>query len=112
MVGDAVENCLKYIDRFDPINWDNPHAYFTKIIYFAFLRRIETEKKLLEVKLEYEKSLNIYEMTVDKNPNDDDSYDSEVSHSEGTKTYVNDFLTNRQERKLNKGKKRYVNKKG
>ena len=50
MISDGVENCLQYIDNFDPEKSKNPFAYFTQIIYFAFLRRIQKEKKQLEIK--------------------------------------------------------------
>ena len=50
MVSDGIENCLLYIDNFDPEKSKNPFAYFTQIIYFAFLRRIQKEKKQLYVK--------------------------------------------------------------
>lgn len=45
MVGDAIENCLMYASNFDPAKSDNPFSYFTQIIYYAFLRRIQKEKK-------------------------------------------------------------------
>lgn len=45
MISDGIENCLRYIDNFDPDKYSNPFAYFTQIIYFAFLRRIAREKK-------------------------------------------------------------------
>ena len=45
MVGDGVENCLMYASNFDPEKSDNPFSYFTQIIYYAFLRRIQKEKK-------------------------------------------------------------------
>jgi hypothetical protein len=50
MICDGVENCVAYIDRFDPDKGSNPFAYFTQVIYFAFLRRIQKEKKQLEIK--------------------------------------------------------------
>ncbi len=50
MIGDGIENCLQYIDNFDPDKSSNPFAYFTQIIYYAFLRRIQKEKKQLEIK--------------------------------------------------------------
>ena len=50
MIHDGVENCLIYIDNFDPNKSKNPFAYFTTIIYYAFLRRIQKEKKQMEVK--------------------------------------------------------------
>jgi hypothetical protein len=50
MISDGVENCLQYIDNFDPAKSRNPFAYFTQIIYYAFLRRIQKEKKQLYIK--------------------------------------------------------------
>lgn len=50
MVSDGVENCLLYINNFDPKKSTNPFAYFTQIIYYAFLRRIQKEKKYMYVK--------------------------------------------------------------
>lgn len=51
MVADGVENCLMYAHNFDPQKSKNPFSYFTQIIYYAFLRRIEKEKKQAYVKL-------------------------------------------------------------
>lgn len=50
MISDGIENCVQYINNFDPEKSSNPFAYFTQIVYFAFLRRIEKEKKQLEIK--------------------------------------------------------------
>ena len=50
MICDGVENCIQYILNFDPEKSKNPFAYFTQIIYYAFLRRIQKEKKQLEIK--------------------------------------------------------------
>ena len=49
MVCDGIENCVQYIDNFD-VERTNPFAYFTQIVYYAFLRRIAKEKKQLEIK--------------------------------------------------------------
>jgi len=50
MIADGIENCIQYFRNFDPAKSKNPFAYFTQIIYFAFLRRITKEKKQLYVK--------------------------------------------------------------
>ena len=50
MVSDAIENCVMYASNFNPEKSANPFAYFTQIIYYAFLRRIEKEKKQLYIK--------------------------------------------------------------
>lgn len=50
MILDGVENCIQYIDNFNPDKSNNPFAYFTQIIYYAFLRRIAKEKKQSYIK--------------------------------------------------------------
>jgi len=50
MICDGIENCVRYINNFNPEKSKNPFAYFTQIIYYAFLRRISQEKKQLEIK--------------------------------------------------------------
>jgi DNA-directed RNA polymerase specialized sigma subunit len=50
MISDGIENCVQYIHNFNPEKSQNPFAYFTQIIHYAFLRRIQKEKKQLEIK--------------------------------------------------------------
>jgi hypothetical protein len=59
MIGDGIENCLMYFENFDPTKSKNPFAYFTQIIYYAFLRRIQKEKKQLYVKYKSTEQLGI-----------------------------------------------------
>ena len=37
MVCDGIENCLQYVDNFDPAKSKNPFAYFTQIIYLSLI---------------------------------------------------------------------------
>jgi len=60
MIGDAVENCLLYCDNFDPEKSQNPFSYFTQITYFAFLRRIQKEKKQTYIKYKYLQSMDVH----------------------------------------------------
>lgn len=58
MVMDAVENCLKAIENYNieaatRTGKPNAFAYFTQISWYAFLRRIEREKKQQDIKLRY-----------------------------------------------------------
>ena len=58
MVMDAVENCLKAIENYDieaatRSGKPNAFAYFTQISWYAFLRRIQKEKKQQEIKMKY-----------------------------------------------------------
>ena len=50
MISDGIENCLQYIHNFNPEKSKNPFAYFTQIIYYAFIRRIQKEKKQSHIK--------------------------------------------------------------
>lgn len=50
MIGDAIENAVLYAHNFSPTKSKNPFAYFTQIMYYAFLRRIQKEKKQMYVK--------------------------------------------------------------
>ena len=59
MILDGIENCLTYMDNFNPEKSKNPFAYFTQITYYAFIRRIQKEKRQMETKFKYIKSLDI-----------------------------------------------------
>jgi hypothetical protein len=50
MIADGIENCLQYVSNFNAEKSKNPFAYFTQIIYYAFLRRIAKEKKQTHVR--------------------------------------------------------------
>jgi len=53
MIGDGIENCLMYAHNFNPDKSSNPFSYFTQIIYYAFLRRIQKEKKQNLIKYKF-----------------------------------------------------------
>ena len=58
MISDGIENCLQYASNFNPEKSKNPFAYFTQIIYYAFIRRIQKEKKQTHVKNKIIESTN------------------------------------------------------
>ena len=67
MVMDAVENCLKAIKNYDietatRTGTPNAFAYFTQISWYAFLRRIEKEKKQQDIKLKYIANIGVDEL--------------------------------------------------
>lgn len=73
MVADAIENCVMYIDNFDPSKSKNPFAYFTQIVYFAFLRRIQKEKKQLYVKYKATENAGVLD-EYELNENEDGTF--------------------------------------
>jgi|TARA_B100002019_G_scaffold290581_1_gene308571 DNA-directed RNA polymerase specialized sigma24 family protein len=72
MVCDGIENCIQYVENFKPEKSKNPFAYFTQIVYYAFLRRIAKEKRQLDIKDKIlEKSGYDHVFTVDGDTNSD-----------------------------------------
>ena len=76
MVCDGIENCVQYINNFDPAKSSNPFAYFTQIIHYAFLRRIQKEKKQLEIKNKILTKSGYDEVFVDDNTIGGSNYSS------------------------------------
>ena len=100
MICDGIENCLQYIDNFNPEKSTNPFAYFTQIIFFAFLRRIAKEKKHLYTKLKLTEELNVLHMTSDVDAHNSDSvYDTAIKYNEWTEDYVSNFIRDFEETK-------------
>jgi hypothetical protein len=74
MILDAIENCLIYMGNFDPAKSSNPFAYFTQITYYAFVRRIQKEKRHLQTKYKYIESLDLE--GIIRQVHDEGSYDN------------------------------------
>ena len=77
MISDGIENCLQYMNNFDPDKSDNPFAYFTQIIYYAFIRRIQKEKKQAQVKAKIIANAGVENM-MDQLEGDDAQYQSQM----------------------------------
>ena len=77
MISDGIENCLQYMSNFDPVKSDNPFAYFTQIIYYAFIRRIQKEKKQMQVKAKIIANAGVENM-MDQLAGDDTQYQSQM----------------------------------
>ena len=74
MISDGIENCVQYIHNFNPEKSQNPFAYFTQIIHYAFLRRIQREKRQLEIKDKILEKSGYSEVFDDSNRIDGDNY--------------------------------------
>ena len=102
MISDGIENCLHYIHNFNPEKSSNPFAYFTQIIYYAFIRRIQKEKKQLYIKY---KSMQNYEIAPEymdyENSNNNFITLSDYENSD-FKVMVDDFVDNFEKSKKKK----------
>lgn len=103
MVGDGIENAIKCIGNFDPSKSSNPFAYFTQVIYFAFLRRIAKEKKNLYIKHKVMEKNIIDTSLVDT--------DTDMNISIIPTDYMNEFVKNFEE-SMEEKKKVTAKKKG
>ena len=77
MISDGIENCLQYMSNFNPDKSNNPFAYFTQIIYYAFIRRIQKEKKQMQVKAKIIANAGVENM-MDQLEGDDAQYQSQM----------------------------------
>ena len=77
MISDGIENCLQYLKNFNPDKSNNPFAYFTQIIYYAFIRRIQKEKKQQDVKAKVIANSGV-ELMMDSIEGDDAVYKSQM----------------------------------
>jgi DNA-directed RNA polymerase specialized sigma24 family protein len=76
MVADGIETCIRYVDRFDPAKSEKPFAYFTQIIYYAFLQRIQKEKKHSYIKHKMLENSMLMNTLVDIGIEDSQQFDN------------------------------------
>ena len=69
MISDGIENCLTAVVKFDPSKGSNPFAYYTQIIYFAFIRRIQKEKKQQATKYKLIENMDIDSLILQEHDN-------------------------------------------
>lgn len=101
MISDGIENCISYFDNFDPEKSTNPFAYFTQIIYFAFLRRIQREKKQLYIKHKsYENSM-LFEGSAENHELDENDFSPNIAASnDNMLDFVKTFEDNLDKKKI------------
>lgn len=71
MISDGIENCLTAVEKFDPTRSSNPFAYYTQIIYFAFVRRIQKEKKQQATKYKLLENIDIDQIVSQSEDNEE-----------------------------------------
>lgn len=102
MIADGIENCLMYFRNFDPVKSSNPFAYFTQIVYYAFLRRIQKEKKQLYVKYKATEQIGIldeFEMFEDS-----DGVQRQFQLYDNISEFIHNFEESKRKKKEGKAK--------
>ena len=103
MISDGIENCLQYVHNFNPDKSQNPFAYFTQIIYYAFIRRIQKEKKHLYVKYKEMERLHYLEDNIMQEENATGTFMTEVA-SNDMRIMIGDFIAEFEAKKASKRK--------
>ena len=104
MIGDGIENCLQYVNNFNPEKSKNPFSYFTQIIYYAFIRRIQKEKKHLYVKYKEMERMHYLEDNVEHGRYDTSGELMTEVASNDMRIMIGDFIAEFEEKKRAKRK--------
>src|SRR6056300_345989 len=91
MISDGLENAIQALGNFDPEKSHNPFAYFTQIIWYAFLRRIDKEKKQLYIKHKVVENSVIHGTAVSK---DEADVAGDAAYIDLDNDYMTDFVRN------------------
>jgi DNA-directed RNA polymerase specialized sigma24 family protein len=78
MICDAIENCIQYLGNFNIEKSSNAFAYVTQICYYAFLRRIQKEKKQVFIK---QKSIMESDVSLESFQTIDGQYDPALTNT-------------------------------
>lgn len=106
MISDGIENCLLYIDNFNPEKSQNPFAYFTQIIYYAYLRRIQKEKRQQYIKYKLMQKQDMFGELVEQSSSGDNDYDISLGPDSPMYNMMEDFISDYETAKEEKRKKR------
>lgn len=104
MISDGIENCISYFDNFDPSKSDNPFAYFTQIIYYAFLRRIQKEKKQVYIKHKTAENSMLFNELVDQGEEGEFNFSPADFDSENVSDFIKAFEDNINKKKIKRKK--------
>jgi DNA-directed RNA polymerase specialized sigma subunit len=108
MISDGLENAIQALNNFDPEKSKNPFAYFTQIIWYAFLRRIDKEKKQLYIRHKVTENSVVHGTAIDKTA----SGPGDASYIELDTDYMNDFVATYEKRMESKRRQQQKTKKG
>jgi len=104
MILDGIENCIQYIDNFDPTKSNNPFAYFTQIIYYAFLRRIAKEKKQSYIKGKLIMDMPFEAFELQEGDEDREFHNAYLDFMQNNNSFDSTYM----DRKVAKRKKKHV----
>lgn len=106
MISDGLENAIQALGNFNPEKSSNPFAYFTQIIWYAFLRRIDKEKKQLYIRHKVTENSVVHGTAVEG------EVEGELTYIDLDNDYMKGFVSNYESKIESKKKKQTKSKKG
>jgi hypothetical protein len=104
MILDGVENCIQYFDNFDADTYSNPFSYFTQIIYYAFLRRIQKEKKHSYIKNKLIQEMPFEMFELQEQDEGGDFKNMYIDYMQSNTSYDDSFLPKKKDSKKKNAK--------
>jgi len=101
MISDGIETSLRYFNNFDPAKSSNPFAYFTQIIYYAFIRRIGTEKKQSYVKSKLIQNMDFEQFETQDHDDDGQFHNAYLDFMQANQNF-DDFIERKKEKRKKK----------
>jgi len=111
MISDGIENCISYMHNFNPDKSNNPFAYFTRIIYNAYVLRIQKEKKQTYIKYKAFENAVLVGATTEYGDSDNPN-STEMNNTDNMTSFVSDYEKKIAERKAETAEKKPKVKKG
>lgn len=102
MILDGIENCMQCINSFDPSKSSNPFAYFTQVIYFAFLRRIAKEKKQSYIKSKLVQDMAFESFELQDHDDNEDFRNAFSAFIQANNSFDDSFIKKKEEKKKKK----------
>lgn len=103
MIGDGIENCINYMNSFDPEKSNNPFAYFTQIVWHSFIHRIQKEKKQQYIKY---KSMNNMIINNEHFVGETENFSITPESYENTQKFITTYESNIENNKKKKEEKK------
>lgn len=107
MISDGYFDCIRYAHNFNPEKTKNPFGYYTQICYYAFVRKIQKEKKHLYTKFKAIDNSEVFGLLHTHFDADDMNVINDIGYSDSAKENMYSFISD-YERKVDEKKKKGV----
>jgi len=99
MIGDAIMFCVKSVDGFNPEKSSNPFSFFTTAIYFAFLQKIQKEKKQLYIKYKNLESTGLFDIIEEHGETEMVEANFSLQSADTRQNFIKEFEESMQKKK-------------